>query len=518
MVARVLLASLAAATALQLPRLRASPKPFRAAAVASDGWAAKAAPGADSPPESVVNTDDWEWYAANPLRRSAQLGKTAVRVAIAELRARRRVRKGDAAKAARHRNFAARRVADTCIKLGPTYVKLGQIASCRAELESTEWAAALARLQDRVPSFDSARALAQVEKELGGPLSKFFTELEPAPIAAASLGQVHRGTLLDGRVVAVKVQRPNLDVIYGNDAALLKKVATALDRFKVGGAGVQSWTTLCDDCVSMLFREIDFEQEATHAETFKANFEGFDWVMTPAVHRNLTTKRLLVMDYVPGISLRDVEAIDASPDLDRKMLAQRLAQTYFLSFCKHGFFNADPHAGNLAADSGVPGGRLIVYDFGQVAELDEQQRSGVLRAIESIIDLDAIAFVAACGEMGLLKPGADISQIEKAIAGNFAAGVVRSKLSEEKAVDAAAQAAAQKASKEVFTYFVVPPTYAFVSRALSQMQGVGTALDADFEFIAAAAPLLPVVKGTQQYMQDEFAKRVRNFLPTFQKR
>ncbi|KAJ8612229.1 hypothetical protein CTAYLR_002931 [Chrysophaeum taylorii] len=452
-----------------------------------------------------ATTDEWERYAQRPLRRSLALSKAGLGVLWARQRARRRERRDDKVRADEIRRRAAEDLTDRLIRLGPTYVKLGQIASNREELEGTPWARALERLQDRVPPFDSALAKEQIENELGN-FSGLFKHFDVEPLAAASLGQVHRATLHSGEELAIKVQRPGLRGIYDRDAAVIRKIATAVDRFSPG------WTELCEDSIRILYREIDYRREAENADRFARDFAKYAaWVVTPKIYHDLTTETVLVMEYLPGISLKRLDALEDA-GLDRVGLAEKLARAYLLQFCKFGFFNTDPHAGNLAADQN---GRLIVYDFGQASDLTPNQSAGILQTIEAIINMDASACVDAFECMGVLKPDYDRRAIVDVVQTNFDTGRVKTRASKvpenNNSKPNSTTAPPKNQDKKVIGYFELPASYAFVARAISQLTGVGVALDPDFDFIAASAPLLPEVKGIDTYFRDELFKRWRAF-------
>ena len=451
----------------------------------------------------AVDTSRWEFYARQPVLRGARLGVGACRAAAAEWRARRLARRAKGDAAARVRRRAARRVADLLVELGPTYVKLGQIASCRRELVDTEWAPPLQRLQDQVPAFPGGEA--ELRRRLGRRFEERFEAVDGAPVAAASLGQVHLATLRDGRRVAVKVQRPNLKAIYDKDVALLRTIFKALDRFKVSVGVDQAWGAIFDDAADLLYREIDYRCEAAHAREFAENFRDAPWVTTPEIFDDLSTEHVLTMAYVPGVSLKDVAAIEADPSLDAKSLARNLARCYLLQFCRHGFFNTDPHAGNLAADAAIPKGRLIVYDFGQAARLDENERAGALMLLEALLDEDAELCVDAFSTMGVLKEGYDREAILATVADNFRAGRVATGKGAARR-GATAAAGPPPAADAAAADFRLPATLAFVSRALSQMQGVGEALDPAFEFVGAVAPYVPEAKGGAKYAEDRLRR------------
>lgn len=465
-----------------------------------------------------VNTEEWEYFSKRPIRRGLALTRAAIGVLVARGKARRLDRRSCKAEADMVRQGAADALTDRLIRLGPTYVKLGQIASCREEIEGTVWAESLARLQDNVPPFSSEAAMAAMELELGTPLNASFAYVEAEPLAAASLGQVHRGKLLDGEPVAIKIQRPGLLSIYETDAKVLRKLARACDWFskkRRSESGELSWLELCDDSIAVLFRELDYRREAKNGLLLgQCLAEYSDWVRCPGVYESLTTDKMLVMEYVEGISLKKLDKLEER-GFDRKLLAERLARAYLLQFCKFGVFNADPHAGNLAADSA---GRLVIYDFGQVAELTETQRRGVFNVIQAIIDLDAAACVRAFEEMGVLKPGYDARSIINVVQSNFDSGRVKTRAASTASKTRINKSSSSKGTRSdaaVLQYFQLPPTYAFVARALSQLTGVGLKLDPDFEFIAAAAPLLPEITGARTYVKDQFLRRWRAFTNFF---
>ncbi|KAH8047066.1 hypothetical protein JL720_16200 [Aureococcus anophagefferens] len=436
-----------------------------------------------------VDTSRWEYYAKHPMARGAKLGAGACRVFYAEWRARRHARKSRDAKADAVRSKAAARVADLLIALGPTYVKLGQIASCRKELEKTPWAAALQRLQDDVPGFDGGGA--EIARCLGPRYAAHFASVDDRPVAAASLGQVHLGVLRNGTRVAVKVQRPALREIYDRDVTLLRKMFAFLDRRKWKVGVEQKWLDIFDDAAALLYREIDYAPRRATASG-SSDFSGVPWVAAPAVYPELSGETVLTMEYLPGVSLKDLDAIAADPELDARSLATRLGQAYFLQFCKHRFFNTDPHAGNLAADGGfAPGGRLIFYDFGQAAALSADEAAGALGLLEGIIDADAAKTVDAFERMGVVKNGFDRAAVEATIASNFRSGLVTSRAQRAVAAGEPGDDAGDGAPA-VLGDFQLPATLAFASRAMSQMQGLAIE-----------------EKGVATYLQDELKKKLK---------
>ena len=212
-------------------------------------------------------------------------------------------------------------IRETLLQLGPTFIKIGQLFSTRSDLFPGEFVEELSKLQDRVPAFPSERAIALIEKELGAPLNELFAEFDPKPIAAASLGQVHLAKLNSGEQVVVKVQRPGLKRLFDIDLENLRVVAEQLDKGD-DGAGVRDFKGIYEECATILYQEIDYINEGRNADLFRRNFRPQDWVRVPRVHWQRTTGSILTMEYVPGIKITNVDAIQAA-GLDAPALARR---------------------------------------------------------------------------------------------------------------------------------------------------------------------------------------------------
>jgi len=455
----------------------------------------------------------WASYANRPVRRMMALMAGGVRFSFVALRG--KFAKDPAIKSKLNKEAGIRAVKEL-VTLGPTYVKLGQIVSCRPDLVPKEYTDELKRLQDEVPAFSGERAKRIIEEELGGTVSDLFDEFDDKPLAAASLGQVHRAKLKDGREVAIKVQRDKLKEMYDLDLAQFDKVTEMLDKYKIGVSGAeQKWGEIFSEAKVILYREIDYNAEAENTRRCAKNFEGLPWAKVPNVIDEYTSEKVLTMEYCPGVKIDNLEQLDKMEGVDREMLGANLAEAYLLQFCKHGFFNTDPHPGNLAVDNQYKGGRIIFYDFGQACELSDSQCDGILQVIQSIVDLDAKACVAAMAKLGALKPGADIQKIEALIENNFKTGKVKSKRSKRKIEEVAEEDGKKKdvpKESETMKFLQLPAQLAFVARALTQLNGVGVMLDEDWEFIdkvAAKVPEVQMEKGAgMDYLVGQFFKQV----------
>ncbi|KAL7554082.1 hypothetical protein ACHAWF_017446, partial [Thalassiosira exigua] len=456
--------------------------------------------------------------------------------------------------------------ADGLLRLGPLYIKIGQILSCQENLFPQEWIGAMERLQDRVPAKSGKDAWDLAYGSCPGGKAGFhtrFTDFDDIPLAAASLGQVHRARLRStGDRVAIKIQRARLRDIYDKDLVLMKKIAKVADSLgkagQVGGVE-QSWGGIFDDAETILYREIDYRDEAENAIRFANDFglgrggvpiestscsvdgkklpSAAEWLRTPYTYGELSSEKFLVMEYVPSIKVsNDAKLDEAGVTLeDREYLAESLAHSYLRQFCCNRFFSTDPHPGNLGVevfeDGRAP--RMVFYDFGQACSLSDDQSGGILEVVESIVDSDATKSVAAFSRMGVLKDNADLDMVQAKCQQNYDTGKLKVKKRKKRRsskyrssagadrseLDAridqaskssnATESATETKDAEVMKFFTLKSEYAFVARALSQMDGVGKGLDPEFDFISAAAPYLVEVKGAGRYLMDEAKKRLK---------
>ena len=263
--------------------------------------------------------------------------------------------------------------------MGPTYVKLGQLLSTRAELLPPAYLDALSRLQDRVEPFSFAEVERIIEGELGIRISTAFAELEATPMAAASLGQVHRAVLRDGRRVAVKVQRPGIRERMSEDFEVLTGFAELLDRRTDVGRRY-GFAPMVDEFQKSLARELDYRSEANNLVTLGANLAEFDRLVVPQPIDDFTTSRVLTMQYVPGRKITDLGPL-ARLELDGTQLLDQLFRAYLKQILADGFFHADPHPGNVLV---TDDGRLALIDLGMVAHLRPDMREQLLRLLVSL--------------------------------------------------------------------------------------------------------------------------------------
>jgi predicted unusual protein kinase regulating ubiquinone biosynthesis (AarF/ABC1/UbiB family) len=264
-------------------------------------------------------------------------------------------------------------------KLGPTFIKLGQVLSTRSDLLPPPYLAALARLQDDVAPFPFTQVQQTIEEELGVRLSKAFSQFDDAPIAAASLGQVHRAALRDGRRVAVKVQRPGIEEQVRVDLEALHQVAQFLDKHSEAGRRYNVTGVVAEFAESLL-SELDYRREAANLRLIGNNLAEFEDIVVPAPVDGYTTGRVLTMDYVTGVKVTALSPI-MRLDIDAPALADTLVRAYLKQIVVDGVFHADPHPGNLFV---TDEGRLALIDLGMVGRISPMMQERLLKLLLAV--------------------------------------------------------------------------------------------------------------------------------------
>jgi predicted unusual protein kinase regulating ubiquinone biosynthesis (AarF/ABC1/UbiB family) len=264
-------------------------------------------------------------------------------------------------------------------RLGPTYVKVGQLLSTRADLLPAAFLEALTRLQDRVEPFPYADVEAIVTAELGVKISKAFAEFEKTPVAAASLGQVHRARLRNGRPVAVKVQRPGIQDQILKDLEVLAEIAESADEHTEAGQRF-GFSGMLEEFRKTLLRELDYRLEARNLETLATNLAEFDRIVVPAPVEDYTTSRVLTTDYIRGQKVTSLHPV-VQLDLDGDVLAEQLFRAYLKQILVDGFVHADPHPGNvfLTEDN-----QIALLDLGMVARISPSMQERLLQVLIAI--------------------------------------------------------------------------------------------------------------------------------------
>jgi predicted unusual protein kinase regulating ubiquinone biosynthesis (AarF/ABC1/UbiB family) len=264
-------------------------------------------------------------------------------------------------------------------KLGPTFIKLGQLLSTRSDVLPIAYVEALARLQDDVEPFSFAEVERIVSEELQTRISKAFTEFDPVPIAAASLGQVHRAVLRDGRVVAVKVQRPGIREQIVDDLDAFTEIAQILDKHLQAGRLYQ-FEKMVDEFRKSLLRELDYQREAQNLVTLSENLAEFDRIVVPSPILDFTTSRVLTMEFVFGQKITSLSPLEKI-EIDGGRLADELHRAYLKQILIDGFFHADPHPGNVFLTDDH---RVALIDLGMVGWISSAMQENLLKMLLAI--------------------------------------------------------------------------------------------------------------------------------------
>lgn len=382
-------------------------------------------------------------------------------------------------KRARRRKSQAIWIRDTFLDLGPTFIKVGQLFSTRADLFPSEYVEELSKLQDRVPAFSYEQVEAIIKQDLGQPVVEVFRSFDPIPLAAASLGQVHKAQLHSGEEVVVKVQRPGLRQLFTIDLQILKGIARYFQNHPDWGRG-RDWMGIYEECCRILWEEIDYLNEGRNADTFRRNFRAYDWVKVPRVYWRYTSPRVVTLEYLPGIKISHYEAIEAA-GLDRKLLANLGAKAYLQQLLNDGFFHADPHPGNIAVSP--EGGALIFYDFGMMGRIKSNVREQLMETLFGIAEKNADRVVTSLVELGALSPVDDMGPVRRSI--QYMLDHFMDKPFENQSVAQISDDLYEIAYDQPFRF---PATFTFVMRAFSTLEGVGKGLDPEFNFMEVAKP------------------------------
>lgn len=270
-------------------------------------------------------------------------------------------------------------------ELGPTYVKVGQMVSSRAEALPDDWKDELSKLQSDVPPFDWEQAREIITVQLGSPPEKLFATLETTPYAAASTAQVHRATLADGQQVVVKVQRPDIVIKVRIDLNIMRDVIRTVEQ-RIAYARNNDFSGILNEFAENVLRELDYDNESYNARRLMHNMAGIENVHIPTVYNAYSTARVLTMEFVEGVKITDVAAIDAA-GLDRHAIALTFIRAMIKQVLFDGFFHGDPHPGNVFVN--LKTCEVVFLDLGLIGEITTQQRLDLASLIFSLRQQDS---------------------------------------------------------------------------------------------------------------------------------
>lgn len=364
-------------------------------------------------------------------------------------------------------------------RLGPVFIKLGQILSTRSDLLSPDVTEELAKLQDDVPSVPWPEMKARIEAELGAPVGELFGSFDEKPMAAASIGQVYRATLPDGTSVAVKVQRPGVTEAMELDLDILHDQADKVEQHTEWGKE-NDVATLAEDFASILRSELDYTQEGRWLDRFRSAFADDSSIVFPKVYWDHTTGRVLTMDFIEGVAGTQLEGGEQVEGVDRTRMVETGVGAYFRMIFQLGFYHADPHAGNMFW---LPDGRLAFVDFGRVATISRRNSEETFDLMLAVFDDDSAAMTEAVLAMTGTPAHIDLAALEI----DFAALLAQYRRQQE--TGRGLGELIQRLLKLLHDYRLrVPSELAVLLTTLGVLEGVATQLDPEFRMIDAAKP------------------------------
>jgi len=362
-------------------------------------------------------------------------------------------------------------------ELGPTFVKTGQILSTRSDLIPPDFITELEKLQDRVAALRFETVKQQIERELGRSLEELFAEFDPEPLAAASIGQVHRAVLPGGREVIVKVQRPDIEKIIDIDLEILYDVARFLERS--GWSETYSPVEAVAEFDRVLHEELDYNAEGRNADAFRKNFAGDPDVIIPLVYWEYSTGKILVMEYVRGIKFNELQEIERL-GLDRTALARKSVMALFKQILIDGFFHGDPHPGNLAA---LPGEKVVFMDFGMAGFLTDKTRIEVGNLLMALAGRDTRAVAKSLSQLWVVPGDVDINILQRDI--NF----LLRKIYEVPLSQVSLAKTLSDIMGIAFKHHIsVPAEFALLVKTLITMEGVAEKLDPGLSIVKVVSP------------------------------
>jgi predicted unusual protein kinase regulating ubiquinone biosynthesis (AarF/ABC1/UbiB family) len=380
---------------------------------------------------------------------------------------------------------------DSLLKLGPTFIKLGQLLSTRPDILPPAYVDVLSRLQDDVPPADWAEAEAVLEAEVG-PVDEVYDDFDRDPISGASLGQVYTATY-EGEDVAVKVRRPGIEELVEADLRVVRWSLPLIQRF-IGQGRAFSLENLADEFAKTIRQEMDYTREGRVLTTIRENFIDDDTIRIPELVDDVSGPRVLTMEYLPGVKINDLSTLDER-GIDRTELAERLQRIYLQMIVDDGDFHADPHPGNLAVDDD---GAIIFYDFGMSGRVDPFIQEKIVDFYIAVANQDIDGILDTLIEMGTLSPEADRQVMGDVM--ELAIADARGEDIEQYRV----QQIIEQVESTIYEFPLrLPRNLALVLRVATVVEGVCVTLDPDFDFIAVATDYL-----TEQGYREQTIKRI----------
>ena len=362
--------------------------------------------------------------------------------------------------------------------LGPSFIKLAQVFGIRADIVPQIYLEELAKLHDRVPPFPTAELRRRIQEELKRPIESLFDSFQEEPLAAASLGQVHRARVA-GEEVIVKVLRPGVEDLVATDIRIVQNLLFVIEQF-IDHHTIRAARSIIEEFSRVIAEEMDFEHEADNIERFGNLFRETEFVIIPKVYRELTTRRVLVMQFFEGFRVTEVDEI-VRHNIDVQKVIQNLIEFYGDQLLLHGFFHADPHPGNILIR---PDARIVLLDFGMVIEITSDFRQDLLRIAIAGIRRDVDELINLFYTLDLLEPGVSPSIVKEAAQALMSLHYDRD----------LTQRQIQEITNQILSTFYrfplrLPSSLVYILRTGVLIEGIGLAYDPRFDGIRAATPI-----------------------------
>lgn len=365
-------------------------------------------------------------------------------------------------------------------ELGPTFVKLGQILSIRPDIVPKEYIIELEKLQDEVPGFEFEKVKEQIEKELRRNINEVFSNFNENPIAAASIAQVHKAVLKNGQEVVVKVQRPNIVQLIKTDLEILGHMAALIEKH-IPESKPYDPVGVVKEFSEAIKRELNFNKEARNMERFRKNFKGDLAVYVPRVYWDLTSEKIITIEYVKATKVSRVAVLDKL-GINKEKTAKNIAESLMKQVFAHGFFHGDPHPGNVMVRED---GRVVFVDFGMMGRVDEDTKYKMVDLIVSIIDKNAKKIVKTMLDIGMVSGDTDVKKlildVEDMIEFYYGKSLKHIKLSQ--LINEMLNLTSKYKVK-------LPSNFTLLCKSIITVEGICRNLDPEFDIIQTSTPFV----------------------------
>jgi predicted unusual protein kinase regulating ubiquinone biosynthesis (AarF/ABC1/UbiB family) len=363
--------------------------------------------------------------------------------------------------------------------LGPTFIKLAQVISTRADFLPQHYLTELSTLQDEVPPVPFEKIKPVIEKDLKKPINEIFDEFNNAPFAAASVAQVYKA-VYKGKPIIVKVLRPDIEKNVGFDIATLKKVLRMLRFFFPENKSIKSLSAVLREFQITIYEEMDLIHEAKNVREFRKFAKNLKWIIIPDIYSEINSKNILVMDYYEGVKITDIASLKKK-NLNPKKIIDRLIEFYIYQSLVEGVIHADPHPGNILVDDK---GRIIILDFGLVIHVSEDTKENLVKAVVSGVKMDFPGIIDAYYALGIIN-----KEVSRQLLENMAEKLYRV-LTQKNISNKKIQHIINEIMKTFYAFpFELPQNLVYIFKTAAVLEGIGTAYDPTYNLVKDIVPV-----------------------------